>query len=215
MTFTVVARCTRTGDLGVAVASASLAVGARCPQARSFTGAVTTQSRTDPTLGPRLLDLLQVGHDAASALKIVVRTESFPQWRQLAVVDTTGQIATHHGASCAGLCAEARGDACVALGNLLASPNVPHAMIAAFQAEPQHTLEHRLLASLHAGLAAGGETRPLRSAALLVAAGDPFPRTNLRIDCDTNPIAALHALHDQWQHEASVIRLWALNPSEA
>jgi uncharacterized Ntn-hydrolase superfamily protein len=215
MTFTLVARCIRTGDFGVAVASASLAVGARCPHVRGVTGAVTTQSRTDPTLGPRVLDLLQAGQDAASALNLAVGMAAFPEWRQLAVVDRAGRVATHHGARCAGLCAEERGDGCVALGNLLASADVPPAMIAGFEAAPGQSLEHRLLAGLRAGLAAGGETRSLRSAALLVVAEDPFPRTDLRIDIHEDPTGALHALHDQWWQEANTIRLWALNPSEA
>jgi uncharacterized Ntn-hydrolase superfamily protein len=213
MTFTLVARCARTGDFGVAIASASLAVGARCPHARSSAGAVTTQSRTDPTLGPRVLDLLQAGQDAASALNLVIGTAAFSEWRQLAVVDLAGRIATHHGAQCAALSGEARGDGCVALGNLLASADVPAAMIATFEAAPGNSLEQRLLAALHAGLAAGGETRPIRSAALLVVAEDPFPRTNLRIDHHDDPIGALHALHDQWSQEANTIRRWALNPS--
>jgi uncharacterized Ntn-hydrolase superfamily protein len=88
-------------------------------------------------------------------------------------------------------------------------------MIAGFEAAPGQSLEHRLLAGLRAGLAAGGETRPLRSAALLVVAEDPFSRTNLRIDIHEDPTGALHALHDQWWQEANTIRLWALNPSEA
>jgi uncharacterized Ntn-hydrolase superfamily protein len=215
MTFTIVARCRKTGDFGLAVASASLAVGARCPHVRSSTGAVTTQARTDPTLGPRVLDLLQAGQDAASALNLVVGFAAFSEWRQLAVVDKAGRIATHHGTRCAGLVGEARGEGCVALGNLLASPDVPAAMIAAFEASPGHSLEQRLLAALQAGLSAGGETRPLRSAALLVVAEDPFPRTNLRIDHHEDPMSALQALHDQWWQEAGTIRLWALNPGGA
>jgi len=215
MTFTLVARCKKTGDFGVAIASASLAVGARCPQARSFVGAVTSQSRTDPTLGPRVLDLLQAGQDAGSALNLVVGLGAFSEWRQLAVVDRAGRVATHHGAQCAGLCGEARGDGCVAVGNLLASADVPASMIAGFEGAPGHSLEQRLLVALRAGLAAGGETRPVRSSAVLVVAEDPFPRTNLRIDCDADPIGALQALHDQWWQEASTIRLWALNPGAA
>jgi len=214
MTFTIAARCKRTGELGVAIASASLAAGARCPHARSFTGAVTTQSRTDPMLGPRLLDLLQAGHDAATTLHLAVGKASFAEWRQLAVVDAAGGIATHHGARCAGLCGEARGEGCVALGNLLASPDVPPAMIAAFEAAQGYDLEQRLLAALRGGLLAGGEIRPARSAALLVVSEDAFPRTNLRIDCDANPIDALCAVLDEWRQESGTIRMWALNPGE-
>ena len=68
MTFSITGRCARTGMFGVGVTTSSIAVGARCPHARAGAGAVSTQNITDPTYGPRILDLLAQGHTAESAL---------------------------------------------------------------------------------------------------------------------------------------------------
>jgi len=211
MTFSVLARCGETGRLGVATASASLAVGARCPHARDGVGAVTTQNRTDPGLGPRLLDCLARGMAAEAALAEVMAQAVAPAWRQVAVIDRAGAVATYHGARCSGVFGEARGMGVVALGNLLASELVPEAMVAGFLGAADRALEERLLAALEAGLAAGGEVRPLRSAALVVV-GEPHPGSNLRVDGAEAPLAALAALWRMWAPQMAQVRLWAVDP---
>jgi uncharacterized Ntn-hydrolase superfamily protein len=211
MTFSIVARCAETGRLGVAVATASVAVGARCPFAMSGVGAVVTQNRTNPLIGPRALAVLGAGAKGDDAARQAAESFDFPEWRQVAIVDTAGGIGTFHGARCSGLHAEARGDGAVALGNLLQSTGVPAAMVAGYAAT-EGVLEERLLAALDAGLAAGGEVKPLRSAALLVVDRDPFPYTDLRVDWDTAPLAGLRTLWVQWRPMAGKCRQWALDP---
>jgi uncharacterized Ntn-hydrolase superfamily protein len=211
MTFSIVARCAETGRLGVAVATASVAVGARCPFAMSGVGAVVTQNRTNPLIGPRALALLGAGAKGDDAARQAAESFGFPEWRQVAIVDGTGAIGTFHGARCSGVHAEARGAGVAALGNLLQSPEVPAAMVDGY-AVVQGGLEDRLLAALDAGLAAGGEIKPLRSAALLVVDRDPFPYTDLRVDYDTAPLAALRTLWVQWRPMADTCRTWALDP---
>jgi len=211
MTFTLVARCQQTGHLGVATASASLAVGARCPYVRAGIAAVTTQNRTDPTLGPRLLDALATNTDPDAALASLMANAAFPEWRQVAVVDKHGRVAAFHGERCSGTHSEARGDGAISLGNLLASPEVPAAMMAAFVATGG-SLGTRLLAALDGGLAAGGEIKPMRSAALKIATSDPFPYTDLRVDGAENPLALLRGLWHDWEPEAEKCRAWAIDP---
>ena len=211
MTFSIVARCAETGRLGVAVATASVAVGARCSFAASGVGAVVTQNRTNPLIGPRALALLSAGTKGDDAARQAAEGFDFPEWRQVAIVDATGRIGTFHGARCSGLHAEARGAAAAALGNLLQSIDVPAAMIDGYVAA-QGMLEERLLAALDAGLAAGGEVKPLRSAALLVVDRDPFPYTDLRVDWDEAPLARLRALWGEWRPVADTCRTWALDP---
>jgi uncharacterized Ntn-hydrolase superfamily protein len=212
MTFSIVARCAETGRLGIGVTTASLAVGGRCPFVRAGIGAVTTQNRTHPLIGPRVLDLLDEGATAAEAVAAAVEGFPFPEWRQVAAVDARGGIGVHHGARCSGLHAEARGAGVVALGNLLASAEVPGAMVSAFEMS-QGMLEDRILAALAAGLSAGGEVKPLQSAALLVADRDPFPYTNLRVDGDeAAPLDRLGALWRRWRPQAETCRAWALDP---
>jgi uncharacterized Ntn-hydrolase superfamily protein len=211
MTFSIVARCMETGRLGVAVTTASVAVGARCPFAAAGVGAVVTQNRTNPLIGPRALALLRTGIQVEDAVRQAAESFDFPEWRQVAIVDRAGRIGTFHGARCSGLNAEARGEAVVALGNLLQSTGVPAAMIAGY-VKAEGTLEARLMAALEAGLAAGGEVKPLRSAALLVVDCDPFPYTDLRVDWDDAPLVRLRALWTEWQPLANTCRKWALDP---
>jgi uncharacterized Ntn-hydrolase superfamily protein len=211
MTYSIVARCAQTGRLGVAVATASVAVGARCPFATAGSGAVVTQNRTHPLIGPRALTLLEAGVSGDAAARQAAETFDFPEWRQVALVEASGRIGTYHGARCSGVHGEARGEAAVALGNLLRSKDVPAAALAGYEAA-FGTLEDRLLAGLVAGLAAGGEIKPLRSAALVVVDRDAFPYTHLRIDADDDPLRKLDELWREWQPVAETCRRWALDP---
>lgn len=214
MTFSIVARCAETGRLGIAVATGSIAAGARCPFVEGGIGAVVTQNRTHPLIGPKALDLLRGGAAASDIAERAAGAFPFPEWRQVAVVDAHGRVSAFSGARCSGVHAVAQGEGFVALGNLLASPNVPAAMAERFR-EGTGALEDRLLAALDAGLAAGGEIKPLRSAALKVADRDPFPYTDLRVDCDDAPIERLRTLWRQWQPVADTCRKWALDPDGA
>src|SRR5471032_1647200 len=98
MTFALAARCPRTGMLGAAVTTSSIAVGSRCVFARAGVGAVLTQHRTDPRLGPRGLDLLAEGFSAAAAIDRLTQDSQGIGWRQLAAVDKDGNTAWYHGA---------------------------------------------------------------------------------------------------------------------
>jgi uncharacterized Ntn-hydrolase superfamily protein len=133
MTFSITARCPETGMFGVAVTSSSMAVAARCAFARAGVGAVASQNITDPRLGPRGLDLMAGSKSAAAALDTLLGEHAHRDYRQLVLVDGTGGVAHHSGVHTLGTHAVAAGEAAVAAGNLLANPNVPAAMIEAFQ----------------------------------------------------------------------------------
>src|SRR3984885_4298445 len=90
MTFSIVARCETTGALGVAVASSSPAVAARCPYARSGVGAVASQNVTDPTLGPRSLDLMALGASADQAIAALCGSRAHMEYRQVLAGDARG-----------------------------------------------------------------------------------------------------------------------------
>src|SRR5262245_65709017 len=97
MTFSIVARCARTGMLGIAVSSSSPAVAARCAYARAHVGGVVSQNITDPTLGPRLLDLMALGATALEAVRIVVGSVAHIPFSQLLAVDAAGRTAVLSG----------------------------------------------------------------------------------------------------------------------
>lgn len=215
MTFSIVARCAQTGMFGMAISSSSPAVAARCAYARAGVGAVASQNITDPTLGPRGLDLMQRGASAPEAVAILARTASHPDHRQVLAIDRTGATAIHSGPNALGTWAEARGTDCAAGGNLLAGPGVPAAMVAAFQ-RSSGQLGDRLVAVMQAALEAGGEAGPVHSSGMLLVREVPWPVADLRIDWTEDcPIAALATAWQVYRPQLDAYVTRALNPTEA
>lgn len=196
MTFSLLARCAETGRFGMVISSSSPAVAARCAHARAGVGVAATQNITDPTLGPRLLDLMQAGASAAEAMAEVVATAPFVDYRQLLCVDRDGRVATHSGARTLGVWALAEGSGVVAGGNLLANPTVPQAMVDAFTAAPG-ALGDRLVTALCAGRDAGGEAGPVHSAGFLMVDTVSWPCAELRADW-TDPDCPIEAVARAW-----------------
>jgi uncharacterized Ntn-hydrolase superfamily protein len=214
MTFSIAALDLETGALGVAITSSSICVASRCAFVRAGTGAALSQNVTDPRLGPRTLDLIADGRSAADALARVRGETRHIAWRQLAAIDRQGGCAHFSGAKALGIHAAAEGRGCVAIGNLLASPRIPAAMIEAFEGT-SGKLAERLVSALEAGLAAGGETSPVRSAGLLVADRQPWPVVDLRVDWAEQPIAALRALWTEYAPQLDAYVTRALDPDAA
>ncbi|MFC5907708.1 DUF1028 domain-containing protein [Streptacidiphilus monticola] len=216
MTFSLTARCARTGQVGVAIASSSPAVAARCAYVRAGVGAACTQNVTDPRLGPWLLDLIAAGSSAADAVRHTSDTETLVAWRQLTAVAADGSPAAFSGEHALGTHAEALGADCVAAGNMLRHQGVPQAMVDAFAAEPELPLAQRLLDALAAGVAAGGEEGPVHSAGLLVAEAVPWPVVDLRVDwTEQDPVAELGALWRLWEPQQDAYVRRALAPELA
>jgi uncharacterized Ntn-hydrolase superfamily protein len=216
MTFSIVGRCRATGMFGVAITTSSICVGARCPHVRAGVGAVSTQNVTDPTYGPRVLDLLARGHDADDALARAIAGQPHLDYRQIIVVDRTGVTASYTGNRILGIHAVATGEDCVAAGNLLSSVEVPAAMADAFAANAGRHLAERLLRALEAGLGAGGEQGPVHSSALLVAHQQPFALVDLRCDWDAaDPVRALRGLWTDYEPQMDAYVTRALDPPSA
>jgi uncharacterized Ntn-hydrolase superfamily protein len=215
MTFSIAARCAQTGMFGVAIASSSPAVGARCAHARRGAGAVATQNITDPSLGPRILDSLALGLRADGALKDALQSTPFGAYRQLVVVGGQGPPAIHSGDRALGLAGSALGEHSAAAGNLLARDDVPAAMVSAFEAADGH-LGARLLHALRAGSARGGEAGPVRSAGLLVVREVSWPIVDLRVDWNEHdPLGALAAAWEVYAPQIDDYVRRALDPGAA
>jgi uncharacterized Ntn-hydrolase superfamily protein len=214
MTFSLIARCARTGQFGMVISSSSPAVAARCAHVRAGVGAVASQNITDPALGPELLDHLSAGKTAPEALAAVTTGRAFIDYRQLLVVDAQGGRAIHSGGHVLGLWGEALGQDCAAAGNLLADPGVPKAMVAAFEATKGH-LGDRLMAALQAGLAAGGEAGSVHSAGMKIAGKLSWPLVDLRIDWSDAPIAALTGAWAVYRPQMDAYVQRALDPTVA
>jgi uncharacterized Ntn-hydrolase superfamily protein len=219
MTFSIVARAPGAAgtDLqyGIAIASSSPAVAARCAHAQAGAGAVATQNVTDPALGPRMLAAMAAGASAADALASALQSTPYGEYRQLLAIGRDGPPAAHTGGRALGTHAFALGRDAAAAGNLLAGTGVPAAMLEAFGLAGG-ALAERLLQALRAGLAAGGEAGPVRSAGLLVVHEVSWPIIDLRVDWDAqDPVAALERLYAIYAPQVADYVDRAVNPTRA
>jgi uncharacterized Ntn-hydrolase superfamily protein len=216
MTFSIVGRCEQTGQLGIAISSSSIAVGARCPWTRAGVGAVATQNVTLPALGPRVLDLLDTRQlDPQAALDAALNEDEWSAYRQVTVIDREGRTALFTGAEALGVHHAVAGRQCVAAGNMLAGPHVIDAMVSAFETA-QGALPDRLLAAMHAAMKTGGEAGPVHSAALKIVDTPVWPVVDLRVDwSDDDPIARLDALWQAYRPQMNDYVTRALNPTAA
>ena len=215
MTFSIVARCAATGAFGVAVASSSPAVAARCAYARNGVGAVASQNVTDPTLGPRGLDLMALGASAEQAIAAIRDSTDHLDYRQVLAVDRHGGSAIHSGAKALGIWSAARDENVACGGNLLADPGVPSAMVQEFLASDGH-LGDRLIATMRAGLKTGGEAGPIHSAGLKLVDTVSWPVADLRVDWTEDcPIEGLASLWDRYKPQMDAYVTRALHPAGA
>jgi len=215
MTFSLVARCAETGMFGVAIASSSPAVAARCAYARAGVGAVASQNVTDPRLGPLTLDLMASGMTAAAAVAEVQRRGSFIDYRQVLTVDGSGGTAIHSGPRSLGIWTQAQAENVASGGNLLANESVPEAILEGFLASTGH-LGDRLVAALRAGLVAGGEAGPVHSAGMMLVDKVPWPVADLRCDWTEDcPIEALATAWDIYKPQLEAYIQRALDPRAA
>lgn len=199
MTYSIVAHDPVTGDLGVAVQSRFLAVGAVVPWARAGVGAVATQAYGHPGYGPTGLELLSSGTEPSTVLDTLTADDPLREERQVGIVDRTGRAATFTGRACYAWAGGRTGPGFAAQGNILAGPAVVDGLAETFVAGG-HPFPELLVACLTAAEAAGGDRRGRQSAALLVVReGGGYGGYNdrwidLRVDDHTTPIEELARL---------------------
>ncbi len=215
MTFSLVGRCAETGMFGLVICSSSPAVAARCSFARAGVGAVASQNITDPVLGTAALDFLESGMNANQAVEAVKAKSHNIEYRQLVAVDRQGQTAVYSGKHTLGTWAESKQKDTASAGNLLSSTDVPVAMTGAFQSSSGH-IGDRLLEALRAGLLAGGEEGPVRSAGLKIVDDVTWPVADLRCDWSENcPVRELARLWDLYRPQMDDYKKRALDPTNA
>jgi uncharacterized Ntn-hydrolase superfamily protein len=199
VTYSIVARDARTGDLGVAVQSKFLAVGAVVPWARAGVGAIATQSYANVAYGPDGLELLEGGASAQETLDHLVAADALREQRQAGVVDDQGRATTYTGRHCFAWAGGRTGPGFAAQGNILAGPGVVDGLADTFAAGGLPFPE-LLVACLAAADARGGDRRGRQGAALYVArAGAGYGGGNdrwidLRVDDHADPINELERL---------------------
>ena len=190
-TFSIIARCPRSGQLGVAVASAVPAVGSMCPFVRSGLGAASTQSWVNPYLALTALAELEKGAGATDALSTALAGDNASAFRQFGLVDGSGASAAHTGTECTPWAGQILGVGVAVIGNMLTGPEVLGAMGAAFDDSKSEDLAERLMLALEAGDAAGGDKRGKQSAALQVYANEVYALIDIRVDEHAEPVSEL------------------------
>ncbi len=205
-TFSIVGFDPETEEIGVAVQSRVFSVGNGVIWGEAGVGVVATQAIVDVSYGPLGLELLSQGYEPAEAVREILRRDLDPQperWtkegRQFSVMNAQGRVATHTGSAASDWAGHRIGRYCSAQGNILAGPQVVDDMVEAFESTSGH-LSLRLQAALEAGQAAGGDTRGMQSAAMLVVGRDRGVWLNndvvlrLQVDDHEEPIAELRRL---------------------
>jgi uncharacterized Ntn-hydrolase superfamily protein len=198
-TYSIVARDSVTGELGVAVQSHYFSVGPVVPWAEAGVGAVATQSLVLVDYGPNGLDLMRSGMTARQALDSLLRADAHNEGRQVAMVDAKGGVAAYTGKACIPDAGHHAGAQYSVQANLMANDRVWPAMAKAYETAPGD-LADRLLAALDAAEQAGGDIRGRQSAAIVVVkaegSGKPWADRlfDLRVEDGPEPLAELRRL---------------------
>ncbi len=200
-TFSIAARCPRTGMLGVAVSTAVPAVGGICSYIKEGVGAIATQSWVNPYLGIDGLKLLEQGLSAEDTLTKLLAEDPGRDDRQVGIVDAQGRVAAHTGASCVTYAGHILGDGFTVQGNMLVGAETVNAMAAAAKASAASDLTERLMLVLEAGQAAGGDKRGKQSAALKVFNREAYPWLDIRVDEHRNPVSELRRIFEIAKHQ--------------
>jgi uncharacterized Ntn-hydrolase superfamily protein len=200
LTYSIVARDKKTGELGVAVQSHFFSVGSVVTWARSGVGAVATQAMVDVKYGPLGLELMSGGKSAVEALNALLRADPHADQRQVAMVDSKGEVAAHTGPHCIPHAGHTTGDGFSCQGNIMRNERVWSAMREAYEANRGLPLAERLVAALEAAEEAGGDLRGKQSSAILVVSPELKPNTwegrliDLRVEDHPSPVPELKRL---------------------
>lgn len=200
-TFSIVARDSVTGEMAVAVQSHWFSVGTAVTWAEAGIGAVATQSFVNKSFGIRGLDLLRRGLTAQEALDALLKDDEGREVRQVAIIDSKGNVATHTGKGCIEYARQVQGKQFSTQSNMMLTDKVSSSMADAFEKSIGRPLAERMIIALEAGQAAGGDIRGKQSAAIIVvpgrSEGKPWDErtVDLRVDDSNEPIKELRRLY--------------------
>jgi uncharacterized Ntn-hydrolase superfamily protein len=220
MTYTVLARCPRSGHFGIGIATYSICVGQYCDGLRSRIGATMTQAFVNQGNNSLATRLLEQGFNPARVIDELAQNDPYHAWRQIAVIDREGTVAAFTGLKTRGWSGHRIGEGCVAFGNVLAGPEVVDAIAAGFAADPGAPLERRLLLALERGRDAGGQRGAEghlteRSAALRVFSDFAYADLDLRVDLHDRAVDELRRCFEEYEPYRAYYRDRGRNPSDA
>jgi uncharacterized Ntn-hydrolase superfamily protein len=195
-TFSIAARCPRTGMLGIGVSTAVPAVGGLCSFIAPHVGAVATQSWVNPYLGIDGLTLLKSGMPAKAALDRLMADDLGREVRQVGIVDAQGGVATFTGKECTSWCGHKVGEGFTVQGNMLVSGETVAAMATAARDTMALSLPERLMRVLEAGQEAGGDKRGKQSAYIKVHDTEEYPYLDIGVDDHPAPVSELRRVYE-------------------
>ncbi len=199
-TFSIVARDPNTGEMAVAVQSHWFSVGTAVSWGEAGVGVVATQSFTNKSFGLRGLELLRQGKSPQEALDILLSDDTGKDFRQVAILDKFGRVATHTGKSCIDMAGHTNGENFSVQANMMLNDKVVPAMEKAWKGNSTLPLAERMIAVLKAAQQAGGDIRGRQSAALLIVAPEATSSPwndeliDLRVDDSNHPIQEIDRL---------------------
>ncbi len=220
MTFTLLARCPKTGQVGIGIATYSITVGLYCNGLRGNTGATMTQAFVNQSNNPLALRLLAQGYTPEHVLAELKANDPNHEFRQIAVIDRTGRLAAYSGPKNRGWAGHVTGDGYVAMGNVLAGKPVIDAMAKAYEGAARLSFERQLLAAIEAGRDAGGQVGndghlTERSAAVMVYGDYDHAELDLRVDLHDKAVEELRRAFEEYELYRGYYKERAKNPKDA
>jgi uncharacterized Ntn-hydrolase superfamily protein len=221
MTYTIIARCPRTGKLGLGTASYTMAIGAYCDGAiRPNVGVTMTQDAPLQRNNYLAINSLAMGCTPSLALAALRQNDEHFDYRQVAIIDREGSGIAHTGSHVRPLCAERIGSGFVAIGSMLSSEKVLDALVARFESDTGADLDERLLGALEAARDAGGlkgkkGSLPERSVAVIVWGKQDYSEIDLRVDLQDGAIAKLRSMYADYKPTAEYYEERARHPRNA
>jgi len=204
MTWSIIARDTATGQIGIAVATRFFAVGARVPHIAAGLGGIATQALVNPYYGIDGIRMLREGGSPQEIVNRLTGADDGRESRQLHILDAAGRIAAFTGKDCVDWCGHLAGDGFSIAGNMLAGADVLEETAKTYLAGESMPFARRLIAAMRAGEAAGGDKRGKQSAALLIHEREEWSALDLRVDDYDDPLAELERLEQvsrkHWVH---------------
>jgi uncharacterized Ntn-hydrolase superfamily protein len=220
MTYTVLARCPRTGHVGIGIATYSICVGQYCDGLRSRIGATMTQAFVNQGNNGLALRLLAQGFAPARIIDELGLNDPYHDYRQIAMIDREGSVVAFTGPKTRGWAGHVIGEGCVAFGNVLAGPEVVDAIAAGYAEDPDAPLERRMLRALECGRDAGGQRGAQghlteRSAALRVFSDFDYADLDLRVDLHDHAVDELRRCFEEYEPYRTYYRERGRNPHDA
>lgn len=199
-TYSIVARDAETGEMAVAVQSHWFSVGTAVSWGEAGVGVVATQSFTNKSFGPRGLAMMKSGLSPKLAMDSLINNDEGEAFRQVAILNKNGQVASHTGAKCIDEAGHINGENFSVQANMMLNKSVVPAMEKAWKSNKDLKLAERMVEVLKAAQAEGGDIRGKQSAALLIVKGEASDEPwndkvlDLRVDDHENPISELDRL---------------------